>query len=201
MRNRSSRALDRPIGIFDSGVGGTTVLRRLRDLLPHRDLLYLADQANCPYGTRTEAELRELSAANTRWLIARGAALIVVGCNTASAAGAAVGICASGSPASPRRKRKKASSTTISTTLAIAGSSQRRRTGAGPEVTTAVAAGSGAATAVGWNAELGGGGAAVGGGAGAGAPPTHGSVAGCGAGIPLVARARSSAARIVAALS
>ncbi|MBK9711210.1 MAG: glutamate racemase [Kouleothrix sp.] len=86
MRNRSSRALDRPIGIFDSGVGGTTVLRRLRDLLPHRDLLYLADQANCPYGTRTEAELRELSAANTRWLIARGAALIVVACNTASAA-------------------------------------------------------------------------------------------------------------------
>jgi glutamate racemase len=74
-----------PIGIFDSGVGGATVLRELRILLPQEDLLYLADQANCPYGPRPVGELRALSAANTRWLLARGAKLIVVACNTASA--------------------------------------------------------------------------------------------------------------------
>jgi glutamate racemase len=74
------------IGIFDSGVGGTTVLRHLHALLPSADLLYLADQARCPYGARPAAELRALSAANTRWLLAQGAELIVVACNTASAA-------------------------------------------------------------------------------------------------------------------
>jgi glutamate racemase len=74
------------IGIFDSGVGGATVLRQLHDLLPTEDLLYLADQARCPYGARPVAELRALSAANTRWLLAHGAELIVVACNTASAA-------------------------------------------------------------------------------------------------------------------
>jgi glutamate racemase len=74
------------IGIFDSGVGGTTVLRHLRAELPGADLLYLADQARCPYGARPATELRALSAANTRWLLAHGAALIVVACNTASAA-------------------------------------------------------------------------------------------------------------------
>jgi glutamate racemase len=74
------------IGVFDSGVGGGTVLRHLRQLLPAEDLLYLADQANCPYGPRPTAELRRLSAANTAWLLERGAKLIVVACNTASAA-------------------------------------------------------------------------------------------------------------------
>jgi glutamate racemase len=74
------------IGIFDSGVGGTTVLRHLHDLLPNHNLLYLADQAHCPYGARLIADLRALSAANTRWLLGHGAELIVVACNTASAA-------------------------------------------------------------------------------------------------------------------
>lgn len=74
------------IGLFDSGVGGATVLRQLHDLLPHQALLYLADQARCPYGARPADELRALSAANTRWLLAHGAELIVVACNTASAA-------------------------------------------------------------------------------------------------------------------
>jgi glutamate racemase len=93
-RSRESppaRSTDAPgaagrIGIFDSGVGGATVLRQIHDLLPHQDLLYLADQARCPYGARPVAELRALSAANTRWLLAHGAGLIVVACNTASAA-------------------------------------------------------------------------------------------------------------------
>ncbi|MEO7908633.1 MAG: glutamate racemase [Roseiflexaceae bacterium] len=74
------------IGIFDSGVGGATVLRQLHDLLPNQALLYLADQARCPYGALPADELRALSAANTRWLLAHGAELIVVACNTASAA-------------------------------------------------------------------------------------------------------------------
>ncbi|HBY99480.1 MAG TPA: glutamate racemase, partial [Chloroflexi bacterium] len=74
------------IGFFDSGVGGTSVLLEVHRLLPAAPLLYLADQAHCPYGPRPTAELRTLSAANTRWLLARGATLIVIACNTASAA-------------------------------------------------------------------------------------------------------------------
>jgi glutamate racemase len=74
------------IGLFDSGVGGATVLTHLRRLLPAEDLLFLADQAHCPYGPRPVGELRALSAANTRWLLGHGAGLIVVACNTASAA-------------------------------------------------------------------------------------------------------------------
>ncbi len=75
-----------PIGVFDSGVGGTTVLRQLRACMPGEDLLFLADQARCPYGPRPTAELRALAEANTRWLLARGAKQVVVACNSASAA-------------------------------------------------------------------------------------------------------------------
>jgi glutamate racemase len=67
-------------------VGGTTVLREVAVLLPEAPLLYLADQARCPYGPRDIATLRRFSLENTEWLLARGAALIVVACNTASAA-------------------------------------------------------------------------------------------------------------------
>ncbi|HWQ15779.1 MAG TPA: glutamate racemase [Roseiflexaceae bacterium] len=75
-----------PIGLFDSGVGGGTVLAELRRRQPAEDLLFLADQAHCPYGPRAPDELRALALANTRWLLARGAKLVVVACNTASAA-------------------------------------------------------------------------------------------------------------------
>jgi glutamate racemase len=61
------------------------VLRCLRERLPAEDLLYLADQAHCPYGSRPVDDLRALSAACTSWLLAHGAALVVVACNTASA--------------------------------------------------------------------------------------------------------------------
>jgi glutamate racemase len=83
--NMPARAAQ-PIGIFDSGIGGATVLRELHLLLPHEDILFLADQANVPYGPRATNELRALSAANTYWLRAHGAKIIVVACNTASAA-------------------------------------------------------------------------------------------------------------------
>jgi glutamate racemase len=75
----------RPIGIFDSGIGGATVLRQLRSLLPAETLCYVADQAYCPYGQRLPAEIRARSRLIARWLIDAGAKAIVVACNTASA--------------------------------------------------------------------------------------------------------------------
>jgi glutamate racemase len=76
----------RPIGIFDSGVGGLSVLRSLRALLPAEPVLYLADQAHVPYGPRRLEEVRQFSEQITRYLLGEGAKLIVVACNTASAA-------------------------------------------------------------------------------------------------------------------
>ena len=75
-----------PIGIFDSGVGGLSVLKAVREQYPAEDLIYIADQAHVPYGPRPLAEVRHFSEEITRNLLARGAKLIVVACNTASAA-------------------------------------------------------------------------------------------------------------------
>lgn len=74
------------IGIFDSGVGGLSVVREIMAQLPAQRLIYLADQAHAPYGQRSLAEIRALSEGITRFLLAQGAGLIVVACNTASAA-------------------------------------------------------------------------------------------------------------------
>lgn len=74
------------IGIFDSGVGGLSVLRAIRAELPRFPVLYLADQAHVPYGPRTLAEVRGFSEAVVRFLLDRGARIIVVACNAASAA-------------------------------------------------------------------------------------------------------------------
>ena len=75
-----------PIGIFDSGIGGLSVLKAVKEQLPGEDLVYLADQENVPYGSRSMAEVRSLSVGITRYLLDQGAKLIVVACNTASAA-------------------------------------------------------------------------------------------------------------------
>ncbi|MGD8603125.1 MAG: glutamate racemase [Anaerolineales bacterium] len=75
-----------PLGIFDSGIGGLSVLRHVRDQLPHENLIYLADQAHVPYGPRPLDQVRAFSEEITRYLMAQGAKLIVVACNTASAA-------------------------------------------------------------------------------------------------------------------
>jgi glutamate racemase len=75
-----------PIGIFDSGVGGLSVQRAVQRLLPRESLIYIADQAHVPYGSRTLNEVRGYSEGITRHLLAQGAKLIVVACNTASAA-------------------------------------------------------------------------------------------------------------------
>lgn len=77
---------ERPIGVFDSGVGGLSVLRALRRELPHEHLLYLADQAHVPYGPRPLLEVRRFAEGITRFLLDQGAKAIVVACNTASAA-------------------------------------------------------------------------------------------------------------------
>ncbi|KPL83805.1 glutamate racemase [Thermanaerothrix daxensis] len=74
------------IGVFDSGVGGLSVLRAIRALLPQHPVLYLADQAHVPYGPRTLEEVRGFAEGITRFLLAQGARVIVVACNTASAA-------------------------------------------------------------------------------------------------------------------
>jgi glutamate racemase len=77
---------EQPVGVLDSGVGGLSVLRELLRQHPHEDYLYLADQAHVPYGSRTLQQVREYSESIVRFLIGRGAKLIVVACNTASAA-------------------------------------------------------------------------------------------------------------------
>lgn len=74
------------IGLFDSGVGGLSIWQAVRRRLPDCATLYVADNAHCPYGPRPAREVRHFSAAITRFLLARGAKLIVVACNTASAA-------------------------------------------------------------------------------------------------------------------
>ena len=74
-----------PIGVFDSGVGGLTVLKALRESLPHEDLVYLGDTARLPYGTKSPASISRYASQATRQLQARGIKLLVVACNTASA--------------------------------------------------------------------------------------------------------------------
>jgi len=75
-----------PIGIFDSGVGGLTVWTQVRHLLPHEDFVYLADSKNCPYGSKSQDEIIELSVRNTEFLLKQNCKLIIVACNTATAA-------------------------------------------------------------------------------------------------------------------
>ncbi len=77
---------NKPIGVFDSGVGGLSVLRAMRQLMPKEPIIYFADQGHVPYGPRLLQQVRDFSEAITRFLLDQGAKLIVVACNTASAA-------------------------------------------------------------------------------------------------------------------
>ncbi len=74
------------IGIFDSGIGGMSVMARVRERLPAQPIIYLADQGNAPYGSQTLEQVRIHARDATRTLLARGADVIVIACNTASAA-------------------------------------------------------------------------------------------------------------------
>ncbi len=76
-----------PIAVFDSGVGGLTVLHECLVSLPEEDYLYLGDDARFPYGARTSEELREHVEQVTRYLLERGAKLLVIACNSAASAG------------------------------------------------------------------------------------------------------------------
>ena len=74
------------IAVFDSGVGGVSVLRELIQLMPNERYLYFGDSANAPYGTKTTAEVRDLTLAAAEMLMNRGCKALVVACNTATAA-------------------------------------------------------------------------------------------------------------------
>ncbi|MFZ5819751.1 MAG: glutamate racemase [Chloroflexota bacterium] len=77
---------NQPIGVFDSGVGGLSVLRAMRRLTPEERVVYFADQGHAPYGPRSLQQVRDFSEAITRFLLDQDAKLVVVACNTASAA-------------------------------------------------------------------------------------------------------------------
>lgn len=77
---------DLSVGIFDSGVGGLSVLRAVMDIIPREDVIYVADQAHVPYGPRSFMEVRKFSVGIVEFLLTQGVKLIVVACNTASAA-------------------------------------------------------------------------------------------------------------------
>lgn len=74
----------RPIGIFDSGVGGLTVVDRVRRLLPHEDIVYFGDTARVPYGTKSKETVTKFSVENVEFLMQHNVKLILVACNTAS---------------------------------------------------------------------------------------------------------------------
>jgi len=73
-----------PIGIFDSGVGGTSIWKEINALLPSENTIYLADSKNAPYGEQSRDEIIQLSIKNTEFLLNKGCKLIVVACNTAT---------------------------------------------------------------------------------------------------------------------
>jgi glutamate racemase len=81
-----SKANNRPIGVFDSGVGGISVLKHIHALLPHEQLLYVADSKYAPYGNKTPAQIQARCFEIADFLIAKGAKALVVACNTATAA-------------------------------------------------------------------------------------------------------------------
>jgi glutamate racemase len=75
----------RPIGVFDSGLGGLTVVKEIKKILPHEDLIYLGDTARLPYGTRSGETVIKFSFQDARFLLKKKVKCIVVACNTASA--------------------------------------------------------------------------------------------------------------------
>ncbi|MGN0467082.1 MAG: glutamate racemase [Lachnospiraceae bacterium] len=79
----------RPVAVFDSGLGGISVLREMVKLLPNEDYLYFGDTKHAPYGTKTKEEVRILSENNVEMLLKKGAKAIVIACNTATSAAAA----------------------------------------------------------------------------------------------------------------
>ncbi len=79
----------RPVGIFDSGAGGISVLREIRKLMPWESLVFFGDDANAPYGTKPQEQVCALSQNAVRFLLGKGCKAVVIACNTATAAAAA----------------------------------------------------------------------------------------------------------------
>ena len=75
---------NQPIGVFDSGVGGTSIWKEIQKLLPNENTIYLADSKNAPYGEKSQEEILQLSIKNTNLLLEKGCKIIVVACNTAT---------------------------------------------------------------------------------------------------------------------
>jgi glutamate racemase len=75
---------DNPIGLFDSGIGGTSIWKEIHQLLPNEDTIYLADSKNAPYGEKSKEEIIQLSFKNTEFLLNQNCKIIVVACNTAT---------------------------------------------------------------------------------------------------------------------
>ena len=73
-----------PIGIFDSGVGGTSIWKEIKALLPHENTIYLSDSKNAPYGEKSEKKIIDLSIKNSEFLLQQNCKLIIVACNTAT---------------------------------------------------------------------------------------------------------------------
>ena len=74
----------KPIGLFDSGIGGTSIWKEVVNLMPYENTIYLADSKNAPYGQKSTDEIIALSIKNTEFLISKGCKIIIVACNTAT---------------------------------------------------------------------------------------------------------------------
>ncbi len=85
---KKSMEQERPIGVFDSGLGGISVLKTLRKELPAEDFIYYGDAANAPYGDRSETEIRALTLASVEYVAAQNIKALVIACNTATSAAA-----------------------------------------------------------------------------------------------------------------
>lgn len=81
---------EQPVGVFDSGVGGISVLREMVALMPNENFIYFGDSKNAPYGTKTKEEVLRLSENNAKMLLEKGAKAIVIACNTATSVAAEV---------------------------------------------------------------------------------------------------------------
>lgn len=75
----------RPIGVFDSGIGGLTVVKEIMEFLPNENIVYFGDTARVPYGTKSAETVTRYAFQNTRFLLTKDVKAIVVACNTASA--------------------------------------------------------------------------------------------------------------------
>lgn len=75
----------RPIGVFDSGIGGLTVVKEIMKILPYEDIVYFGDTARVPYGSKSQETITKFAKQNSRFLLSKDVKAIVIACNTASA--------------------------------------------------------------------------------------------------------------------